>query len=194
MLNPRRQKLWLALLMAAAIIAVFMSSVIVDWIAQHDKRIVSSRTVGGVLLGQIVGLRRRTLLAFIIAPLCGLIAGITDIKMFVLLYESLEFSIRVAGMVPVWGFTLGLLVAAYQVNWQSSALVLFVVTISDFVARWSWATAYEYDLQLTGDWLAITEAAVFVPTAILVIALTRPARQTLRDVDAVKATTDEFLP
>lgn len=180
MANLQKQKLWTTLLICVGILAAFMASAIAGWIAQYDDLIVSSQAVCGVLLGQLIGLRRQTIMAFVVAPFCGLVAGIADIYAFILFYEHFNTSIDFAGMIPVWGLVFGLLVAAYQVDWRSSAMVLFLIAFADFLGRWGWAKAHEYDLQKTGEWPAIAESLVFVPTVVLAIWLTQQAKPTVK--------------
>lgn len=180
MSSTRREKLWTASLVFAAILAALTASRCADWIAEYDNEIISSRTVCGVLLGQLIGLRRGTLMAFILGPFCGLVAGIVDIKAFLMSYETFKTSIDFAGFVPAWGIVLGALVAAYQVRWRSATLVLAVIGFSDFAARWGWAKAYEHGLQQTADLGSISEAFVYVPTAVLLILLT-PSRSSGED-------------
>ena len=180
MANLQKQKLWTTLLICVGILAAFMASAIAGWIAQYDDLIVSSQAVCGVLLGQLIGLRRQTIMAFVVAPFCGLVAGIADIYAFILFYEHFNTSIGFVGMIPVWGLVFGLLVAAYQVDWRSSAMVLFLIAFADFLGRWGWAKAHEYDLQKTGEWPAIAESLVFVPTVVLAIWLTQQAKPTVK--------------
>ena len=178
MAKSRGQALWTTLLILAGIGAAFVSPAITDWIAQQDQQIISSRTVVGVLLGQLVGLRRKTLLAFIVGPLVGFAAGIADIKAFVFLYETLASTLAFAVMVPTWGLVLGLLVAAYQPSWRSRVPTLAVIAVSDFVARYGWGQAYERGWNTVGEWM-LPEALAYVPTIVFVILLTRPSQASL---------------
>jgi hypothetical protein len=174
-----RQTRWQMLLFLAAICAPWIAAGLSYLIALLDAQteIISTRTVCGVIIGQLIGLRRGNIQSFLIGPVVGLAAGILDLKAFLWLFEQAAWSISHAAMAPVWGAVIGIWVASFSPSWRGRMSKLAVLTVADVAARWLWGKAFETQwLDPIGQYIWLVAPLVLLPTAVIAVMSSSPRR------------------
>ena len=169
-----RQYRWQILLFVAAIFAPWLAAGLSYLIALLDTQteIISTRTVCGVIIGQLIGLRRGNIQSLLIGPIVGLAAGILDLKVFLWLFEHAEWSISRASLMPVWGAVIGIWIASCCPTWSGRITRLAVLPLADFAARWLWGKAFETQwLDPLGQQIWLVAPLVLLPTSLIAVML-----------------------
>mgnify|MGYP006969345135 CR=1 FL=1 len=167
-----------SLLGAGAIGSPMVAAFVVQQLPSDSPRleIFSVGILAGLLVGQLIGLRRGGLAALILCPAMGFLAGFVDLKAFQL--ACLYVAITTAALLPFWGLMIGVAAAWSRRHWRRGLVIVAVITAIDFASRYAWHCGFEWE-SWTGflassskRWLL--ESLVYSPTALTATMLAIP--------------------
>lgn len=176
-LAPRRVlRKWLTLIVMASLAAgiPFVATAVAYGILKPAGRLeaISVGFVTGLAVGQLVGIQRRRLAAFLYGPAIGMLIGFLDLRAFVWFYSEAEWPLDFVSILPVWGFGFGLWISCYYRRWRYRLLVFVTIVGLNFLSQLTWLYLPIEVHQKWGESIIYLEPVVFVPPVVAVVLLT----------------------